>query len=94
MVAAEEAKVLKEQKKLLEERITVLQRTIITMEEKDGEKTALYDNQLKNLLEQKEIYDDQLRTYEKLLRKERRKRFWTGAIGMVTTAVAFYIGLK
>lgn len=91
MIAAQEAKVLKEQKVLLEERIDNLKQQITALEEKDSEKTALFNNQLANLLEQKAIYTDQINTYEKLLRKERRKRFWTGAAGVVTTGVATYL---
>ena len=94
MIAAEEAKVLKEQKKILEERITLLQSLVNAVEEKDAAKTAMYEGQIKNLLEQKATYDDQVKTYEKLLRKEKRKRFWTGSVGMAITALAFYIGLK
>jgi len=41
--------------------------------------------------EQKALYQTQLDGYERLLRKEKRKRFWVGLLGAATTAGATYL---
>jgi len=41
--------------------------------------------------EEQEILADQVNAYEKLLRKERRKRLWTAAGGLVSSGALIYL---
>jgi ASC-1-like (ASCH) protein len=91
LVAAEQKKVLQDQTVLLNQRIEGLNKIIVTLNEKDSASIALYEEQVEAMKAQKEIYQSQLDSYEKLLRKEKRKRFWTGALGMATTAAMGYM---
>ena len=87
------------QKPILEERISILndrianfQILIKALEEKDSLANINYMLQVGALLEEKKIYQDQLNTYEKLLKRERRKRRLATAGGIVTTGLAIYLG--
>lgn len=51
---------------------------------------AMEDNKAV-MLQQRQLYEEQLTSFEKLLRKEKRKRFWTAAGGVVTTGLAAYL---
>lgn len=51
---------------------------------------AMEDNKAV-MLQQRQLYEEQLTSFEKLLRKEKRKRFWTAAGGVVTTGIAAYL---
>lgn len=51
---------------------------------------AMEDNKA-IMLQQRQLYEEQLRSFEKLLRKEKRKRFWTAASGVLTTTAAAYL---
>ena len=45
------------------------------------------------MLEQRRVFEGQLISYEKLLKKERRKRKWTAAAGLMVTGIATYLYL-
>jgi ASC-1-like (ASCH) protein len=91
LIAAEQKKVLDGQVILLNQRIEGLQVVIKNLEEKDSATVAAYNAQLEAMKEQKEIFQSQLDGYEKLLRREKRKRFWTGAAGILTTGAMTYL---
>lgn len=79
---------------ILEARIAGLNTAIALLNEKDSVTVAGYDNQLKAFREEKAIYIDQLKGYEKLLRRERRKRFFATAGGLLTTGIVTYLAIK
>lgn len=91
LVAAEQKKGLEVQVVFLNERITGLQQVIKNLNEKDSASILLYNNQLQVMKDQKALYQDQLNGYEKIIRREKRKRFWTGFAGAATTITATYL---
>lgn len=91
LIAAEQKKVLESQVTLLNERIFGLNEIIKNLNEKDSVSVKTYNDQLAVMRQQKELFMDQLNGYERLLRKERRKRFWTAVGGVVTTGLATYL---
>lgn len=82
--------------KLLNERI-VVRDSIINLMERDELASQEIIKMLKEekelMLEQRAVYDSQLAAYEKLLRKERRKRRWTAVGGIMLTGAATYLYL-
>lgn len=72
-------------------RINVLQGVIRNLTEKDSASVQLFKDQLAVMREQKALYQNQLDGYEKILRKERRRRRWTAILGTVTTGVVTYL---
>lgn len=74
-----------------EKQIAQLENTIRLLGEKDAEQKAGYDNQLDILHQEQNIYKDQIAGYERLLKKERRKRFFTSAGGILTTGILTYL---
>ena len=94
VIAREQGKVYKEQVQILTERISGLKEQIVLLKEKDSITVAAYTEQIASLLEQKKLYEDQMKGYELLLKKERRKRRFTGIAGILTTAAVFYISTR
>ena len=82
--------------KLLNERI-VVKDSIINLMERDElasqEIISALREEKKLMLEQRKVFEDQLNAYEKLLRKERRKRRWTAVGGIMLTGAATYLYL-
>jgi len=80
--------------KLLNNRIAVKD-SIINLMERDElasqEIIATLREEKKLMQEQRKVFEDQLNAYEKLLRKERRKRRWTAAGGILLTGAATYL---
>ncbi|HUP13110.1 MAG TPA: hypothetical protein VM187_12875 [Niastella sp.] len=79
---------------LLNQRITVKDSIITAYQAKDGNYTAIIQalqDQKALLQDEKKLYVDQVTTMEKMLRKERRKRFWTSAAGMLSTGLMAYL---
>lgn len=86
------------QKPILEERIAILNERIAnyqvlikTFEEKDSIRAEDCKSQIASLIEEKALYQDQVKTMEQMIRKERRKRFWITASGILTTGAAIYL---
>lgn len=77
---------------LTEKQVAELRHTVDLMQEKDSELKLRYEDQITNLNSQIGLYKDQLNTYEKLLRLEKRKRRLTTAAGIITTGLAIYLG--
>lgn len=91
LIAAEQKKVLEGQVILLNQRIMGLNDIVRNMVEKDSVTVKLYTDQIQITKEQKTLYQSQITSLEKAVRKERRKRFWAGAGGVVTTGIALYL---
>lgn len=93
LAAAEQKKVLEEQVTLLNQRIDGLNQIIKAERERDSVTVASYEAQLKVLTDQRALYDAQVTNLEKMYRKEKRKRFWTSAGGIALTAAGAYLYL-
>ncbi len=94
VIAAEQGKVLKQQVVVLGERITLLQSMVANLEAKDSATVAAYEAQIKNMTDTRAIFEDQIKTYEKLLRREKRKRFFATAGGIITSGIILYLTNK
>ena len=80
--------------RLLNARIAVKDSLINTYVAKDGNNQAIIkalEDQKGIMEEQRKLFEDQVKGYEKLLRREKRKRFWTAVGGTMTTAAALYL---
>lgn len=79
---------------VLNERIKQKDSIITAYEAKDGNYgamiTAMEDNKA-IMLQQRQLYEEQLQSFEKLLRKANRKKFWTSVAGVLTTSIATYL---
>lgn len=100
-MAAKERDILKERIGILTVDISIMNRrlsqkdSLITeYQAKDNANDVIIASmreQRAALEDEKKIFNDQLRGYEGLLRRERRKRFWTTVGGLVTTGIAGYM---
>jgi hypothetical protein len=91
LIAAKQKTVLEERVIILSSRIDTLQSIIRSQDDKDEATVEGYKLELKVLQEEKKIYQDQVSTFEKMLRREKRKRFLTGLGGSLATAAALYL---
>lgn len=94
MIAAKQDDVLKEQVKILNERVTLLQSMVFNLEQKDSANTSQSVNQVALFKQEIDLYKDQIKTFEKLLRREKRKRFWASAGGVISTGIMIYLSTK
>lgn len=90
LIAASQKKVADSLLVIAEKQVAQLQNTITLLGEKDAEQKEMYDNQLDLLRQEITLYKDQISGYERLVRKERRKRRWATAGGILTTGVITY----
>lgn len=79
--------------KISERQVAELKTNISLLEEKDVDTRNNYERQLDNLNQQVVLYKDQIAGYEKLIKREKRKRFLTGLAGAAGTAAAIYIAV-
>lgn len=77
--------------KISEAQLAELKYNISLLTEKDAETKANYERQISNLEEQITLFKDQMQGYERLLKREKRKRFFTGVAGTLTTATAIFL---
>ena len=80
--------------RLLNQRIAGKDSLIAAYVAKDGNNKAIIkalEDQKATMQEQRKLFEDQLAGYEKLVRREKRKRFWTAVGGTITTAAAMYL---
>ena len=77
--------------KISEAQLSELKGKVSLLEEKDSETKAGYQQQIDYLQREINIFKDQIRGYEKLIRKERRKRRFITGVGILTTAVTTYL---
>ena len=94
MIAAKQGDVLKEQVKILNERVTLLQSMVLNLEQKDSANTSQSVNQVALFKQEIDLYKDQIKTFEKLLRREKRKRFFATAGGVMTSGIILYLTNK
>ena len=93
LIDAEKGKVYKQQVTLLNSRIDNLGFQIKELEQKNDTLSSGMANQIKLLSEQKGLFQSQLDGYEKLLRRERRKRTFTTIAGGLITGIFGYLYL-
>lgn len=93
LIDAEKGKVYKQQVTLLNSRIDNLGLQIKELEQKNDTLSSGMANQIKLLSEQKGLFQNQLDGYEKLLRRERRKRTFTTIAGGLITGIFGYLYL-
>lgn len=77
--------------KITEAQVSELKTAIRLLEEKDAEQRALYERMIVNLNGQIDLLKNQVKGFEKIVRAERRKRFWSSLAGVVTTGAAMYL---
>lgn len=77
--------------KITEAQVAELEGRIKLLNDKDIELKAMYDGQLEALHKEEDIYKQQIKGYETLLKKERRKRRWAIIGGAVATGGALYL---
>ena len=94
MIAAKQGDVLKEQVKILNERVALLQSMVFNLEQKDSANTSQSVNQVALFKQEIDLYKDQIKTFEKLLRREKRKRFFATAGGVMTSGIILYLTNK
>jgi len=94
VIAAKQGDVLKEQVKILNERVTLLQSMVLNLEQKDSANTSQSVNQVALFKQEIDLYKDQIKTFEKLLRREKRKRFFATAGGVITSGIILYLTNK
>lgn len=94
MIAAKQGDVLKEQVKILNERVALLQSMVFNLEQKDSANTSQSVNQVALFKQEIDLYKDQIKTFEKLLRREKRKRFFATAGGVITSGIILYLTNK
>lgn len=94
VIAAKQGDVLKEQVKILNERVTLLQSMVLNLEQKDSANTSQSVNQVALFKQEIDLYKDQIKTFEKLLRREKRKRFFATAGGVMTSGIILYLTNK
>lgn len=84
LIAAEQKKVLEERVLILNERITGFEQMITVYKDRDSVTVSSYEAQIKVMREQRVIWEAQISNLNKQLKREKRKRFWLG-VGMVTS---------
>lgn len=85
---------MKEQVVILNDRISLLQSIVTNLEQRDTATVNSYERELTVMREQRALFEDQIKTYETLLRRERRKRRLVTATGILTTGAALFLSLK
>ena len=93
LAAAEQKKVLEQQVVILNQRISGLELTINDLAEKDTATVGSYERQIALMKDQRILFENQIKTFEKMVIKERRKRFWTSVAGTLTTGIGIYLYL-
>lgn len=94
LIAGEERNNLKRQVKNLEEQVRLLNEVIKEQESRDSVMSEYHVNQMNNLKEQIALCKEQIKVFEKMIRVEKRKRFWTGVFGMLSTIIMIFLSLK
>ncbi len=79
--------------KLLAVKDSINKQLVLTTEADGGINRALRDQQDAQV-QQREILEQTVKEYHVLLRKEKRKRFWTGAAGILSTGITTYFLIK
>lgn len=91
LIAAQQKKLLEEQVKLLDQRISIKEDIIRNMIAKDSVTVLTYTAQIKEYEEQKIIFQQQINSYDKLFRRQKRKTFFATVGGILTTGIMAYL---
>lgn len=78
--------------RLAEKQIDELNVTLSLMDDRDREQRKFYQDQMNYLREEIKIHREQVSIMEKMIRKEKRKRFWASFAGVLATGLT--IGLS
>lgn len=90
LIAAEQKKVLAEQVTLLNMRIAGMENQINTLKQKDAQTVKSYEDQLVEIRNQRNTFEEQIKELNKIIKKEKRKRKLTALAGLVTTGAAIF----
>lgn len=82
LTAAEQKKVLDEQVVILNERIAGYEAMIKHFQDKDTATVGSYEREIALMKDQRKILEDQIKGNEKVIRKLKRKVFWTSVVGV------------
>lgn len=91
LTAAQQKNVLQEQVSILNDRIKNYQDIITNLNEKDSATVEGFNLQIQTMNQEKIIYEDQIKTLEKMLKKEQRKRKLTAFGGVALTGIVTYL---
>lgn len=91
LAAAMQKKVADSLLSIAEKQLLQCQNSIKLLGEKEVELKSNYEVQITNLNSQIALYKDQINGYERLLRKEKRKRVLTTIAGTLTTAAGVFL---
>lgn len=93
-VLLERISLLSEDMRLLNQRIAVKDSIILVLDSRDRNNDGIiraYEDEKKTYKDQVALIQNQMHTLESMLRKEKRKRFWTGVGGTLTTGLALFL---
>ena len=76
---------------IAEKQVKELQNTIDILGDKSVEQKAMCDSQMDLLRQEITLSKDQINGYERLLKRERRKRIFTAVGGVLTTSAALFL---
>lgn len=82
LIAAEQKKVLDEQVVLLNQRISGYELMVQQYKDKDTATVGSYEREIAIMKDQRKIFEDAIKGNEKVIRKLKRKVFWTSAAGV------------
>lgn len=91
LIAANEGKEYQKQVGLLTERIALKDEIISQMNQRDSLVRSGYENQMAILKQELDLRKDQINGYERLLKRERRKRRAVAAAGLTGMGVLTYL---
>ncbi len=85
--------ILEERISILNERVANLQLLITTLEAKDSVRKESCEAQIASFQQEIALHQDQIKIMESMLRKEKRKRFWSNAALTLATGAAIYLSV-
>lgn len=94
VIAAQQKKELEREIAIAEKRIETLLQAIRVHEQKDSINADIidtYKREVQAIREEMAIYDKELKTVTKSLRKQKRKTFWTAMAGVASTTAAIFL---
>lgn len=94
VIAAQQKNELEREIAIAEKRIETLLQAIRVHEQKDSINADIidtYKREVQAIREEMAIYDKELKTVTKSLRKQKRKTFWTAMAGVASTTAAIFL---
>lgn len=79
--------------KISEAQLSELKAQVSLLTEKEQELRNYFNREISNLENQVALYKDQVVGYEKIVRREKRKRFFSNLLGGLATAGAVYLAV-